>query len=103
MLNEYAQHLIAPDQAVAVEDASRRRAGCTRRRHARGGDPRDRTTTRPSSCADLVIERLDRGALAQMLVLGSRAEEALTAIDPDLELICEQVPELASSDRHVRR
>ena len=27
-----------------------------------------------SGYADLVIERLDRGALAQMLVLGSRAE-----------------------------
>ena len=31
-------------------------------------------TTEGSGYADLVVERLDRGALAQMLVLGSRAE-----------------------------
>ena len=73
VLNEYAQHPIAPDQAVAVEDATDG-AQAARAAGMRVAAIRGIGYDEGSGYADLVIERLDRGALAQMLVLGSRAE-----------------------------
>lgn len=73
VLNEHAQPPIAPDQAVAVEDATDG-AQAARAAGMRVAAIRGIGYDEGSGYADLVIERLDRGALAQMLVLGSGGE-----------------------------
>jgi len=70
VLNEDARRPIAPDQAVAVEDATEG-ARAAQAAGMRVAAIRGMGYDQGSGYADLVIERLDRVALAQMLALGS--------------------------------
>ena len=60
----------------------------------------DWATSRPAGTRTWSIERLDRASLERMLALGS---EGRGLMNPELELICDQVPELASPGRRLHR